>query len=183
MDHLLDRLERLDVLIVDDSRSMRELLKAILRDLCVGQVRDCADAVTALQELKRKPADIVVTDWVMVPLDGLDFVRILRAMPDSLLRRTPVLMVTAHTELWRVNAARDAGVTEFLAKPVSVRGVAERIAAILERPRPFVRAPRFAGPCRRRRFDLHEGPERRASPMQALMGRKDVAALLGEAPS
>lgn len=178
MDRLIDRVGRLDVVVVDDSRCMRDLLSLVLRDLGVGRTRAHGDAVSALQEMRRAPPDLVVTDWVMAPLDGLDLVRTLRAAPDPMLRRVPVLMVTAHTEQWRINAARDAGVTEFLAKPISVRLLAERLAAIVERPRPFVRAARYTGPCRRRRADGYPGPERREAPAKVALGRAEVAGLL-----
>jgi CheY-like chemotaxis protein len=152
MKHLLDRLQRLDVLVLDDSRSMRELLKGVLRSIWVPAPREAGDVTTALAELHRLPPDVVIADWEMPPPDGLHFVRKLRALPDARLRRTPVLMVTAHTEQWRINAARDAGVTEFLAKPITAGGLAERVAAILEQPRPFVQSRAFRGPCRRRQY-------------------------------
>jgi CheY-like chemotaxis protein len=179
MDHLLHRFEPLDVLVLDDSRPMRALLRALLGDLGVGSVRDHPDAASAMADLRRRPADIVLADWVMPPPDGLAFTRALRALPDAVLRRTPVLMVTAHAEAWRVRAARDAGVTEFLAKPVAPRALAERLLGILDNPRPFVRSAGFTGPCRRRRTGRHEGPERRTTPLQVLLGRPEFADLFG----
>jgi CheY-like chemotaxis protein len=167
MKHLLDRLQRLDVLVLDDSRSMRALLKAVLRSLWVPPPREAADVATALAELRRAPPDLVIADWEMPPPDGLHFVRTLRALPDPRLRRIPVLMVTAHTEQWRINAARDAGVTEFLAKPISAGGLADRVFAILEQPRPFVLSRGFRGPCRRRNHLSPAGAERRAPPEAA----------------
>jgi CheY-like chemotaxis protein len=179
MDHLLEKLERLDVAIIDDSRSMRELYKTVLRDLRVGRVRTYAEAPLALAELQMAPADVVIVDWMMEPMDGLEFTRALRALPDSLARRIPVLMVTAHSEAWRVEAARDAGVTEFLAKPVSVRLVAERLLMIVEKPRPFVREATYAGPDRRRRDAPFHGVDRRANVMDKLLGQQGIAELLG----
>jgi CheY-like chemotaxis protein len=161
MTQLLDRLQRLDVLVLDDSRSMRALLKAVLRSLWVPPPREAADVATAFAEIRRAPPDLVLADWEMPPPDGLYFVRTLRALPDPRLRRIPVLMVTAHTERWRINAARDAGVTEFLAKPISAGGLADRIQAILDHPRPFVQSRAFRGPCRRRHGHPFAGPERR----------------------
>lgn len=167
MKQLLDRLQRLDVLVLDDSRSMRALLKAVLRSLWVPPPREAADVAAALAELRRAPPDLILADWEMPPPDGLHFVRTLRALPDPRLRRTPVLMVTAHTEQWRINAARDAGVTEFLAKPISAGGLAGRIQAILDHPRPFVQSRAFRGPCRRRHLRSFAGPERRIPPSVA----------------
>jgi CheY-like chemotaxis protein len=161
MRHLIDRLQRLDVLVLDDSRFMRELLKDLLRSFWVPPPREAADVATALAALAQAPPDLILADWEMPPPDGLSFVRTLRGLPDPRLRRIPVLMVTAHTEQWRINAARDAGVTEFLAKPISSGALADRIQAILDQPRPFVQSRAFRGPCRRRNPRIFAGPERR----------------------
>ena len=71
-------------------------------------------------------------------------------------------MITGHTERHRVEAARDAGVTEFLAKPITAQGLFKRIAEIVERPRAYVRCADYFGPDRRRRADeRYAGPWRR----------------------
>jgi DNA-binding response OmpR family regulator len=80
-----------------------------------------------------------------------------------------VIMLTGHTSLEHVREARDAGVNEFIAKPVSVKTMMSRLAAVIEQPRSYVRTGSYFGPCRRRR-NLHEyqGPERRnEKPRQA----------------
>jgi DNA-binding response OmpR family regulator len=76
-------------------------------------------------------------------------------------------MITGHTEKSRVEAARDAGVTEFLAKPVTAHNLFSRIAEIVERPRPFVRCEGYFGPDRRRRqIEDYTGPWRRKEDFQ-----------------
>lgn len=66
--------------------------------------------------------------------------------------------------MWR---ARDAGVNEFIAKPVSVKTMMSRLSAVIEHPHPFVRTNGYFGPCRRRRVEEHTGEERRAGAKQA----------------
>jgi DNA-binding NtrC family response regulator len=74
----------------------------------------------------------------------------------------PVIMITGHSTLRRVAEARDVGVTEFLSKPVTARGVIERITQVVEHPRSFVKTDRYFGPDRRRRDDPnYPGPYRR----------------------
>jgi CheY-like chemotaxis protein len=108
--------------------------------------------------------DIVFTDLTMQPLDGIDFVRLLRNSPDSPNQMCPVIMITGHSTQKRVKEARDAGVTEFLAKPVTARGVIDRITRVVEHPRPFIRNEDYFGPDRRRRVDpSYSGPKRRSS--------------------
>ena len=95
-------------------------------------------------------------------MDGLEFVRLLRTATNSPNPFVPVIMLTAHTETKRVMEARDAGITEFLAKPISAQQLGSRIRAVIEHPRPFVRAESYIGPDRRRRQDPDfEGPDRR----------------------
>ena len=74
-----------------------------------------------------------------------------RSGEDSPNPYVPIIMLTGHTELHRVCEARDAGVNEFLAKPISAKALYSRVASIIEFPRPFIRTKSYFGPCRRRR--------------------------------
>ena len=143
---------------------MRVLLTQILRAIDVRHIHEAGDGAEALQLMRATGIDIVFTDLTMQPLDGIDFVRLLRNSPDSPNQMAPVIMVTGHSTLKRVNEARDAGVTEMLAKPVTARGVLTRIAEVIEHPRPFTRSPDYFGPDRRRKAEGgYPGPWRRAS--------------------
>src|SRR6201996_6115927 len=86
-----------------------------------------------------------------------------RNAPDSKNPYLPIVMMTGHSEKSRVVKARDAGVTEFVAKPLTAKSVLERLRAVIYPPRPFVRSATYFGPDRRRRDDPHfQGPWRRA---------------------
>ncbi len=141
---------------------MRVLLTEILRAIGVVHIHEAADGAEGLQQLRTYPIDIVMTDLSMQPLDGIDFVRLLRNSPDSPNQMIPVIMITGHSTMRRVAEARDAGVNEFLAKPLTARGVLERLSRIVEHPRPFIRTQDYFGPDRRRRADPgYPGPWRR----------------------
>ncbi|MFZ5670549.1 MAG: response regulator [Pseudomonadota bacterium] len=156
------RFERLKILLVDDNHHMRVLLAEILRAIGVRDVLEASDGAEALQVMRSHQVDIVMTDLAMQPVDGIDFVRLLRNSSDSPNKLCPVVMITGHSTTRRVNEARDAGVNEFLAKPVTARGVIERIVEVIEHPRAFIRAPAYFGPERRRRADpQYAGPWRR----------------------
>ena len=143
---------------------MRVLLTEILRAIGVVHIYEAADGAEALQLMRHHQIDIVMTDLSMQPLDGIDFVRLLRNSPDSPNQMIPVIMITGHSTMRRVAEARDAGVNEFLAKPLTARGVLERIARIVEHPRPFIRTSDYFGPDRRRRADpAYSGPWRRST--------------------
>lgn len=158
------RFELLKVLLVDDNHHMRVLLVEILRAIGVRNVYESCDGAEALQLMRGANIDIVITDLTMQPLDGIDFVKLLRNSPDSPNTMAPVIMITGHSTQRHVEEARDAGVNEFLTKPVTARGVIDRICEVVDNSRPFVRAPHYFGPDRRRRADpLFNGPWRRNS--------------------
>jgi CheY-like chemotaxis protein len=158
------RYDLLKILLVDDNHYMRVLLAEILRAIGVSRIYEANDGAEGLQMMRDNPVDIVMTDLSMQPLDGIDFVRLLRNSPDSPNPTVPVIMITGHSTIARVNEARDAGVTEFLAKPLTARGVIERLHEVIEHPRPFVRSGDYFGPERRRRHDpTYKGPFRRAT--------------------
>lgn len=166
------RYDLLKVLLVDDNHHMRVMLTEILRALGVRTVFEANDGTEALQMLRNQPVDIIMTDLAMAPLDGIDFVRLLRKS-NGPSQMTPVIMITGHCTLARVNEARDAGVNEFLAKPLTARGVLDRVALVIDHPRGFVRTDTYFGPDRRRRSDQNwDGPWRRES--DAAQGREAI---------
>lgn len=154
-------LSNLNVLVVDDNRHMRFLVKTILHAFAIKNIAEAADGSDALKLLKTFPTDVVICDWMMEPLDGIDLTRMIRTGSDSANPFVPIIMLTGHTEMARVQEARDAGVTEFLAKPISSQAVYHRMVQIIEKPRKFIKNKRYTGPDRRRRTVEFKGAERR----------------------
>src|SRR5579862_8693826 len=103
------RFELLKILLVDDNHHMRVLLTEILRAIGVKLIFEAADGAEALQTLRGHSIDIVMTDLAMQPLDGIDFVRLLRNSTDSPNPMAPVIMITGHSTHRRVQEARDVG--------------------------------------------------------------------------
>lgn len=162
----------ISVLILDDNRQMRTVVKAILSGLGIGAVHQAATVAEAFSIVRARPVDIIFCDWMLNPGSGIDFVRHLRCSPDSPNPYLPVVMMSAYADRARIEQARDAGGTEFLVKPLSVHGVIARLEEIIERPRPFVRSPGYFGPDRRRRVDpAYAGPERRRNAFDESEGR------------
>lgn len=157
------RLDQLKILLVDDNQHMRVLLIELLRAVGINKVYEAADGAEGLQMMRSHPVDIVLTDLAMEPLDGIDFVRLIRNSSDSPNQMIPIIMITGHLTMRRIQEARDAGVNEFVAKPITARNVLERLQIIIDHPRPFVRTDDFFGPDRRRRNDPnYTGPWRRS---------------------
>ena len=162
-------IERLNFLIVDDNKHMCLLVKSILNAFGVRNVVEASDGADAFKALKHFPADIIICDWVMQPLDGLDFVRLVRTGKDSPNPYVPVIMLTGHTEMHRVVEAREAGANEFLAKPVSPMKLYARITSIIERQRNFVKTKTYFGPDRRRqKLASYKGSERRKAKAETI---------------
>ncbi|MEK7246656.1 MAG: response regulator [Pseudomonadota bacterium] len=180
-------IERLNFLIVDDNKHMCVLIKTILNAFGVRNVVEASDGADAFKALRHFPADIIICDWVMQPLDGLDFVRLVRTGKDSPNPYVPVIMLTGHTEMHRVVEAREAGATEFLAKPVSPKKLYARIRSIIESQRNFIKTKSYFGPDRRRqKMASFKGAERRMKQGETIAVQRmlNVTAITrpGEAP-
>ncbi len=157
-------LESVSFLIVDPNAFMRSLIKNVLHVFGAEKFIEANDGADAFKAIQNLVPDIIITEWMMDPLDGLDFTRLVRTGKDSLNPFVPIIMMTAYSEKQRVVEARDTGITEFIAKPLSAKTLMARVIAVIEHPRPFIRSPRFFGPDRRRRQTSdYKGPERRKS--------------------
>jgi two-component system chemotaxis response regulator CheY len=155
-------LSDLTVLVVDDKEPIRELICGILENFGVSDVRESANGSGAFQDKQSHAPDAVITDLKMQPIDGLSFTRSVRTDPGSPVPDVPILMITGHCEKHHVEEARDAGVTDFIAMPVTANTIAERLTSAVQRPRDFVRSRAFVGPDRRRRqLPLVETAKRR----------------------
>lgn len=154
-------LHGLRFLVIDDSSFMRELLREVLQHFDVRNIREAADGAEGLQIMLAWTPDIILVDWEMTPFDGIEFTRSVRSSTKGEERFAPIIMVSAHSEYWRIQHARNAGVNEFLVKPVSPKALFSRIRAVIERPRPFIKAPGYFGPDRRRQNIKHADERRK----------------------
>jgi two-component system chemotaxis response regulator CheY len=160
-------ISRVRFLIIEDNPFMRTLLKQIVRALGVTDVMDASDGAEGFKLLKEFVPDMVLLDWEMEPMGGLEFAKLVRTGEDSPNKFIPMIMITAHSDISRVVQARDAGINELMVKPVAVAPLFNRIRAVVERPRMFVESKDYFGPDRRRRADpTYTGEERRAGGKQ-----------------
>ncbi len=158
-------IQEMIALIVEDDRQMRMLIRNVVLTLGFEDVLEASDGSAALDELKTSRADLVLCDMKMEPMGGLEFVKRLRSDPDNPYRLVPVIMITAYAELETVANARDAGVSEFMAKPISAGALDKHIQRVLKDQRHYVEAPDFVGPDRRRsNKDDFGGENRRQTP-------------------
>ena len=161
-------LEALRVIVADDNAHMRAIISVMLNSFGIKTIKDARDGSDALEALRRWPADLAIVDFQMEPIDGVSFTRLVRTSPDSPNPYLPVIMLTGHSEMHRVKDARDAGVNEFIVKPLTAKALVDRINSVIFKQRSFVRTADYFGPDRRRRDDpYHHGPWRRSTDKDA----------------
>ena len=119
------------ILIVDDFSTMRRIVKNLLNDLGFTNTAEADDGTTALVELQKAKFDLVVTDWNMPGMPGIDLLKAIRA--DDKLKHLPVLMVTAEAKREQIIEAAQAGVNGYIIKPFTAQTLEEKLAKIFER--------------------------------------------------
>lgn len=155
---------KVSILIVDDMKPMVTLVASLLKVFGFTAIYTAYDVDDAFEQYCRYKPDIVLTDWLMQPYDGLELINRIRKDPRSPNKFVPVIMMTGYSHRVRVEQARDVGVTEFLVKPFTAKDLYARIEQLIEKPRQFVDSDEFFGPDRRRRkADDYRGPRRRES--------------------
>lgn len=169
------------ILVADGNQYMLRLLNELLRSFGFKNIIRCENGTAALAAMKTDEIDIVICDLLMAPFDGLEFTKLTRQAPNSRNKMTPIIMLTGHSEQFRVEDARNVGVTEFLVKPISPTILWQRLVYVVENPRTFVTSDKFVGPNRRRHLDDYEGDERRGLGSESgTLDPAEVAALLDQ---
>lgn len=118
----------MNVLVVDDADTMRRIVCNLLRGLGIKNLREAENGNAALQELKTKKADLVVSDWNMPVMSGIELLRAIRA--DEELKSIPVLMVTAEAKKENIIEAVQAGASNYIVKPFNAKTLEEKLAKI-----------------------------------------------------
>jgi two-component system, chemotaxis family, chemotaxis protein CheY len=179
-------LANVHILVVEDNPFARRMMVEVLKYLGAIGIAYAKDGEEAWQAIARDMPDLVLLDWDMHPVSGLEFLRRVRHDPKSPNPYLPVVMVTGFADRAHVFGAREAGVNEYIVKPLSAKALLDRIQAVIERPRRYVRIGKYFGPDRRRKdkqfvgFDkrgLEQKPARPAIPATADMRQDEINAL------
>lgn len=163
-------LERVTAMIVEDNVQVRNLVVSVLRQVGVGNIlraNNGLEAIETFKEIRNNPAkvgvsevDIVIADWHMEPVDGGTLLRWIRRHKDSPDKMLPFFVLTGACDEEMVTAARDLGVSEFIAKPFRIDQFIAHIMGAVKDDRRFVAAPGYFGPDRRRREEPVEDDRR-----------------------
>ena len=144
-------LSHLTALVIDDSRYARAFARSALQSFGLQHILEAGDGSTGMEILRDHHVDLVLVDHTMSPINGIEFTKLVRSGAGGTLPRSnvPILMISGTAEAETVAQARNAGVTEFLAKPLSPESLYRRIRLVLISPRAYVKSEVYVGPCRR----------------------------------
>lgn len=140
--------QNISILVVDSQPAIVDLMAGVLQMLGIQKIISRTDGQNALTAFERFMPDLLIIDWDLNNIDGIDFTKTIRKSSKN--PYIPIIFMTAFSSEKRVVEARDSGITEFLKKPFTTDDLYKRIETIIEKPRPFIKAPEFFGPDRRR---------------------------------
>jgi CheY-like chemotaxis protein len=126
-------------LVIDDNALTRRVVRMLLQRFGAGEVYEADDGATGLEAVIHFMPDIVIADWVMPNLDGLELTRAIRQAGLNADPYVPIIMFSGYSERARIAKALDAGVTQFLTKPISVQALYDAIVTIVANPIAFHR--------------------------------------------
>jgi two-component system chemotaxis response regulator CheY len=121
--------KNMPILIVDDYKTMLRIIRNLLKQIGFENVEDATDGTEALQKLREKQFDLVISDWNMEPMTGIELLREVRQ--DDNLKKLPFIMVTAESKTENVVIAKEAGVSNYIVKPFNAATLKSKLAGVL----------------------------------------------------
>jgi two-component system chemotaxis response regulator CheY len=121
--------KNMNILIVDDYKTMLRIIRNLLKQLGFDNVDEATDGSDALQKLRDKSYGLVISDWNMEPMTGLQLLREVRK--DVKLKDTPFIMITAESKTDNVVAAKEAGVNNYIVKPFNAATLKTKLTSVI----------------------------------------------------
>jgi len=131
-------IQGLNILVVDGNAYMRKVTRMMLMNLGAKSVVEAADGLAALEQIRNTDPDVMLLDWDMPLLNGMEVVRIVRSPGVFPRPNLPIIMLTSRAHRSSVVQALHAGINEFLVKPTSAKALHDRLSSIVINPRPMV---------------------------------------------
>lgn len=119
----------LPILIVDDYKTMLRIIRNLLKQLNLENVQEATDGSSALKMLRDGNYGLVISDWNMEPMTGLQLLKEVRA--DAKLKGLPFIMITAESKTENVVAAKEAGVSNYIVKPFNAETLRQKLVSVL----------------------------------------------------
>ena len=163
-------------MVADDNAHMSRIVRTLLRAFGSREIYEAEDGASGLEAVEAFSPDILITDITMPIFDGIELTRMIRNPDGCRHPFLPIVVLSAYSEKKHVIAARDAGATEFLCKPVSATALYRRIQNVVANPRDFIRTKSYFGPDRRRYVNPnYSGVDRRiAAPGENIVDPNQV---------
>ncbi len=117
------------ILIVDDYKTMLRIIRNLLGQLELNNVEEATDGASALEKMRNTDFGLVISDWNMEPMTGLQLLREVRG--DDKLKNTPFIMITAESKTENVIAAKEAGVSNYIVKPFNAETLRSKLVSVL----------------------------------------------------
>ena len=122
--------KNMKILIVDDYKTMLRIISNLLKQLGFSNVDEAADGSEAFNKVKQETYGLIISDWNMEPMTGLDFLKKIRESDDAY-KDTPFIMITAESKTENVIAAKQAGVNNYIVKPFNAETLKNKMVAVL----------------------------------------------------
>lgn len=121
--------KNMPILVVDDYNTMRRIIRNLLKQLGFGNVEEAADGGSAIAKLQEKPFSLIISDWNMEPVTGMDLLKQVRS--NDQFKHIPFIMVTAESKPENVVAAKQAGVNNYIVKPFNAETLKTKLVSVL----------------------------------------------------
>lgn len=141
---------------------MLNIVRAVMESFGCKRIYGAFNGEEGMRIVHEVKPDLIIVDWMMSPMNGIDFARQIRTSESAPDPFVPIILMTGFSQKHRVLEARDAGVNEIMVKPFNARDLYKRIVQVIEKPRQYIASDDFFGPDRRRTSrDDYPGPYRR----------------------
>jgi len=160
-------LSHLSFLVADENVFTLSVMRKILNAFHAHEIFEAQTADEAYEYFRLAPIDIIITDCLPAPTDEISFIHQIRNDDRSPNRDIPILMLTAQCDPFRLAAAREAGATEILTKPLTAQKLYTALQVMIEQSREIVQTADYSGPDRRKQHVPRMGPERRRATARA----------------
>jgi two-component system, chemotaxis family, chemotaxis protein CheY len=121
--------KNMKILIVDDFKTMLKIIRSLLKQLGFNNVDEATDGTAALELMKTNKYQMIISDWNMEPMSGIELLRTIRANPET--KALPVILITAESKIENVILAKQAGVSNYIVKPFNADTLKEKLVSVL----------------------------------------------------
>lgn len=123
--------KNMNVLIVDDYNTMLRIIKNLLKQLGFPNVDEATDGAMAFEKVQKKQYGLIISDWNMEPMTGIEFLRLVRGAEGAPYQKTPFIMITAESKTENVIAAKQAGVNNYIVKPFNAETLKQKMISVI----------------------------------------------------